>query len=230
MVVHPLKEDLIIAALLIKQSIFDQIDFLQLRVLNEMIYGLSINNEENTLISCGKDNQILIMQGSRQMEWQIKQKIILDGEGYRIVFITNGLFAFQSRIPRNRLFLYQLDENTQVFNKLQDIIVEGLVYIYNKQILISKKGQKVNFLTKWLAIWYCYAKLEVFDNLGSNSKNIQIRSYQETIIKQEQTEYILYIFQKLLKILLQSKQNCEVGNQLTVLELQQLIQQKSDPF
>ncbi|CAD8105551.1 unnamed protein product [Paramecium primaurelia] len=215
-------------ALLIRQSIFDYIDFLHLRVLNEMIYGLSINKEENTLISCGQDNQILIMQGSRQMEWQIKQKIKLDGEGYRIVFITNELFGFQSKIPRNRLFLYQLDENTQVINKLQDIIVKdslpSCLYRQQKNSYIQKwiesQFNKMNILSiklntqlnlnnrlwiqnKWLAIWYYYTRWGVFDHLGSKVQEhlntIILRKHNQIRIKLK--KYQIYIFSKLLKII-----------------------------
>ncbi|CAD8212656.1 unnamed protein product [Paramecium pentaurelia] len=231
MVVHPLKEDLIISGSFDKTINFwldqsspsSQSQWQCIQTINQhqdLVYGLSINKEGNTLLSCGKDNQILIMQGSRQMEWQIKQKIKLDGEGYRIGFITNRLFAFQSRIPRNRLFLYQLDENTQMFNKLQDVIVEGvggnqtcaiffpLVYIDNKQILISKNGQKVNLIKLTFSQSnQLFNQIQTIDygfqpngwlfgtvtqdgeyliTWDQKSKNIQIRSYQEKIIKQEQ--------------------------------------------
>ncbi|CAD8204332.1 unnamed protein product [Paramecium pentaurelia] len=217
-------------ALLIKPSIFGQIDLLHLHILDDLVYGLSINKEGNALLSCSIDNQILIMQGSRQMEWQIKQKIKLDGEGSRIGLLLMDFLHFNQEyleILFSYTSLMKIHKCSTNYQILLQKIVFPLVYIYNKQILISKMDRKLiqqnqhsihqikysikfnqqimdSNQTKGLAIWYCYTRWGVFDHLGSKVQEhlnaIKFRKHNQIRIK---LKYIIFIFSKLLKIILQ---------------------------
>ncbi|CAD8106208.1 unnamed protein product [Paramecium primaurelia] len=186
---------------------------------NNSKYFQKYKERRSLLICCYKDGSIIIWSLNLISNPKYLFKLRKHMQAISS-FITNGLFAFQSRIPRNRLFLYQLDENTQMFNKLQDVIVEGvggnktcaiffpLVYIDNKQILISKNGQKINLIKLTFSPSnQLFNQIQTIDygfqpngwlfgtvtqdgeyliTWDQKSKNIQIRSYQEKIMKQEQ--------------------------------------------
>ncbi|CAD8208408.1 unnamed protein product [Paramecium pentaurelia] len=171
LVIHPKNENLIISGSYDKKIKFwQQSSYFQSQSSNtsfkqswicsqtitehkKQIEGLSINKEGNKLITCGADYLILILE-ELENQWQIKQSIKVKEFGYRISFINNKLFAFQPR--NNYLCLFTLNLNTGLFQKYKDIQVQGgekncnglfpLIYLQEKQILISKNGLNVNII------------------------------------------------------------------------------------
>ncbi|CAD8209488.1 unnamed protein product [Paramecium pentaurelia] len=162
LVIHPKNQNLIISGSYDKKIKFWQQSsyfltqskqyILQI-FLDLLIEGLSINKEGNKLITCGADYLILILE-ELENQWQIKQSIKVKEFGYRISYINNELFAFQPR--NNYLCLFTLNLNTGLFQKYKDIQVQGgekncnglfpLIYLQEKQILISKNGLNVNII------------------------------------------------------------------------------------
>ncbi|CAD8206889.1 unnamed protein product [Paramecium octaurelia] len=115
LILHPLNEDIIILG-----SLLGKIDFLfthqngsskpfkQTIKEHSSVLGLSINDDGTRIISCGKDNFILILEpNSTNSEssteiWTVKQKLYVEQYGYRICFINNDKFSFQ---PLNKPYM-----------------------------------------------------------------------------------------------------------------------------
>ncbi|CAD8108959.1 unnamed protein product [Paramecium primaurelia] len=123
---------------------------------NTEVWGLSFNQSGNMLLSCQQNNEIFLMMEQKE-GWSIKQKILMDGFGYRLSFITDQIFAIQTRTPKphNQIYIYTSDSNGQ-FIKSGSLFVNGgnqpceiffpMQYIPSKQLLISKNGYYLNVL------------------------------------------------------------------------------------
>ncbi|CAD8122198.1 unnamed protein product [Paramecium sonneborni] len=126
------------------------------------VLGLSINEEANKLISCGKDCFILIMECSDQSLWYVKQKISTELWGFRICFINNSLFAFLPNVndpfqqTLKNIHFYIFSDTSGQFYKQKEVQIEGgdqkcfelfhSKYIISKQILLLKNGYTLNFI------------------------------------------------------------------------------------
>ncbi|CAK92388.1 unnamed protein product (macronuclear) [Paramecium tetraurelia] len=117
------------------------------------VYGLSINDQGNKLLSCGNDNLILIISRSHQEQWQVKQKI--HNGGISISFITDNIFACSSLEGTSLIFYYMDQENGIYIQSNQFQIQTGgkgnanyfpLQYNKSKNILLSKNGHYVNLI------------------------------------------------------------------------------------
>ncbi|CAD8213113.1 unnamed protein product [Paramecium pentaurelia] len=84
---------------------------------------LSLNEQQNQVISCGYDGLILVIEQSEtNKKWIVKQKIQVDSIGYRLCFINNNLFTFQP-INGNLMYLYQINSVSKQFTKSKDITI-----------------------------------------------------------------------------------------------------------
>ncbi|CAD8085805.1 unnamed protein product [Paramecium sonneborni] len=128
------------------------------------IFGMSINEEGNRLLSCANDKTILITECQMNGLWCIKQRIDVKISGGRVTFIKNELFVFLPNIsPDGETFegseqieLYRLNQCSQQYIKCNTIPIKGgdndctpcfpQLYNNSKQILICKNGEYVNFL------------------------------------------------------------------------------------
>ncbi|CAD8105537.1 unnamed protein product [Paramecium primaurelia] len=118
------------------------------------VYGLSINDEGNKLLSCGNDNYILIIHKSYQQQWQVKQKI--NNDGISISFITDEIFVCQS-IEGTLLTFYIMDQTNGEYIKQNSFQIQTggkgnslyfpLHYNKSKNILLSKNGHNVNLIS-----------------------------------------------------------------------------------
>ncbi|CAD8110109.1 unnamed protein product [Paramecium primaurelia] len=169
LIIHPLSEDLVISGSddsSIKfwscATFFQQkCQWTCQQTINEhldCVWGLSLNEDGNKLISCGEDKQILVMELSNKQQWEVKQKIQVEIQGMRICFINNNQFSFQAcsgkALPN--LHIYTLNPSSGLFSKSKDILVYGggqpcvfyfpQQYIPSKQLLISKNGCYVNLI------------------------------------------------------------------------------------
>ncbi|CAD8095116.1 unnamed protein product [Paramecium sonneborni] len=170
------------------------------------VYGISINENQNKLISCGHDNQILVfsIHYFRDTQFLTKmQSINVDLYGFRLCFINNNIFVFQPNNDEN-LFVYELNDNDGKFIKTKEIGLYNGIYCYEffpqqyireKQLLINKNGYHINILRYKLNQEFVLEQSINFDHyfiFGSLSyngeylatwdwktKQIQIRKYQE---------------------------------------------------
>ncbi|CAD8119575.1 unnamed protein product [Paramecium primaurelia] len=123
---------------------------------SKKVFGLSFNQQQNRVVSCGYDQYILIIEQSEQnKEWKVIQKII-DNYGYRICFIDNNMFTFSPK-SQEQISVYEMNNNNKQFTKTRDIPIKSgsdinerfpLQYINQKSILVSKNGQYVNLIRK----------------------------------------------------------------------------------
>ncbi|CAK67029.1 unnamed protein product (macronuclear) [Paramecium tetraurelia] len=119
-----------------------------------LIYGLSINEDGNKLISCGYDELILVIEKSNNNIWEVKQKIKVD-VGFRLAFITSNIFVFQP-YKREQLNFYTYDQLSQQYIQSKTLSIKGSgqkcqqyfpqMFIPSKQILVSKNGHAINFI------------------------------------------------------------------------------------
>ncbi|CAK60122.1 unnamed protein product (macronuclear) [Paramecium tetraurelia] len=150
-----------------------------IREHNDSVYGLSMNQEGTTLISCSSDKQILVMNrdNSNMKYWKVIQTIHVKKWGLRICYINNNMFAF---LPHSNgeqwkggktLHIYTLTKDTKKFRKREEYKIQGggqfcdaefpALFVQSKQILFLKNGCTINLL-----------KFNVFNN------SIQEDTYQ----------------------------------------------------
>ncbi|CAD8105636.1 unnamed protein product [Paramecium sonneborni] len=165
LVTHSFKEQMIICGSLktIKFWYFNEIlsTWVNTQTIIEhdnQIYGLSINQNGNKLLSCGNDNQIFIMESQINQVWQIKQKIQVDYWGIRLGFINDQTFAFQPCNDWNgftHLNIYTYISTLGAYIKTDQIKVEGSEqscdafspqFYSNNNILLSKNGFTINLI------------------------------------------------------------------------------------
>ncbi|CAD8169909.1 unnamed protein product [Paramecium pentaurelia] len=179
-----------------QQTITDHID---------NVYSLSLNDQEDKVISCGLDGRVLVIEYSEQSKtWIVIQNIKVDCFGYRLSFINNNLFAFQPR-NGNLMYVYEMNSVSKQFTKTKDIIVNQnnddnyelfpSQFIKQKQILVIKHGEYVNFIRKTEKDEFKVEQsIHFYTNIlfgrlsddgeylitwDDSSKEIQIRKYKE---------------------------------------------------
>ncbi|CAD8069657.1 unnamed protein product [Paramecium sonneborni] len=170
----------------------------------DWIYGLSFNQQQNKVKSCGSDKKILIIQQSLQnKEWSVTQEIIVAQDGYRICFIDNNIFTFQ---PYNgeQLSIFGMNSTNKKYEQIKAISVQcgsdgnclfPQQYIIQKCMLMSKSDQYVNLIRKkqngelvteqsiYFGTYDLYGVMsdngEYLITWDKKSNQIQIRKYQE---------------------------------------------------
>ncbi|CAD8178367.1 unnamed protein product [Paramecium octaurelia] len=114
------------------------------------VYGLSLNQQQNKVVSCGQDKLILIMeQQGQNKEWIVIQKITIEKCARRVCFIDNNMFAL-SLDGKEEINIFEMNSIYQQFTKTTDIHVKcgsdgnclfPQQYINSKCILVSKNVQ-----------------------------------------------------------------------------------------
>ncbi|CAD8105968.1 unnamed protein product [Paramecium primaurelia] len=121
------------------------------------VYALDINQQQTKAISCGYDDTMLIMDIVKYMQIYkliLKQKIKLSNFGYRILFLNDQDFIFQSYNAKF-LSLFQLNQNQQ-YVITQQLPVQSLSQqcniffqpqlIRSKGFFACKNSQNLNFI------------------------------------------------------------------------------------
>ncbi|CAD8055907.1 unnamed protein product [Paramecium primaurelia] len=163
--ISPLSEDLIVSgsrdnSIKFWQCINKQFSCTQtIQEHNDCVCGLSINEQENTVISCSLDQMIIIFEqvkNNNYVSWVVKQKILVDQHGYRISFINQNIFVFQpEQIIDSKLLIYTLNDQKLFFQSNHLSIKDGgiscyyffpLIYNLKKNILINKNNNNINVI------------------------------------------------------------------------------------
>ncbi|CAD8067336.1 unnamed protein product [Paramecium sonneborni] len=168
------------------------------------ILSLSLNPKQNLLISCAEeDNYIKLYQKNNQI-WSLFQNIKVQQWGYRLCFIDNSRFTFQS-FQSTYLNIYENNLLNNLFTKTNDVQIQQNYsfddilfpwqFIQSKSILMCKSGQYINLFTilpnKEIKLIQTINFLNeqlygAFNENGEylltwavNSEQIQIRKYKE---------------------------------------------------
>ncbi|CAD8204554.1 unnamed protein product [Paramecium pentaurelia] len=164
-ILHPLQEDLIISGSKDTTLKFWSLStpslpfnwFLKQTITQHKyeIYGLSLNQEGNKLISCQGHGLIFIMQGSNKSFWKVIQTIGTNSYGYRINFITNNIFVFQPCMS-NSLQIFIKNVNTGNYQHARYLRYKKSQYncqtsfparyLPDRQLLLIKHGDTLNLI------------------------------------------------------------------------------------
>ncbi|CAD8198415.1 unnamed protein product [Paramecium octaurelia] len=138
-----------------------------IREHSNIVTGLSLNQEGNSLISCGDDNQILIIKSIDDQRWNVVQKI--QAHGVRLSFISKETFAFQPW-QSDKLELYTYEPQVGYYKKNKELAISGCKqfcthlfpcsFITSKQILLSKNGYNLNLIKLNTSSSILHGKLE----------------------------------------------------------------------
>ncbi|CAD8082842.1 unnamed protein product [Paramecium primaurelia] len=122
----------------------------------QYVGGLSFNEQQNKLISCGIDTFILVIEQSQlNKQWMVIQKIILEQCGLRLCFIDDNTLTFQP-LYKEQMQVFEMNSTNKQYTKTKDILVKGgsdlwlfpKQYIKQKCILINKNASNVNLIRK----------------------------------------------------------------------------------
>ncbi|CAD8129978.1 unnamed protein product [Paramecium sonneborni] len=123
---------------------------------HQSVQSMSINNERNKLISCSSQSQnILIMERSNGLHWQIAQQMKTYQEGASLAFITNNMFVYQPLLGTH-LLLYTFNNKQHKFTQQRAIPIQKdisscsspypAIYSEKKNILVFKHGDYIDVL------------------------------------------------------------------------------------
>ncbi|CAD8106485.1 unnamed protein product [Paramecium sonneborni] len=105
----------------------------------DIVYGLSLNQKQNILISCGLDAQILIIeQSQKDSKWIVIQTIQVEKSGQRICFINDDVFSFQ---PQKKCICSCQSGSDDCYFFPQE-------HIKSKFLLVNKNYKYVNLIRK----------------------------------------------------------------------------------
>ncbi|CAD8197677.1 unnamed protein product [Paramecium octaurelia] len=179
-----------------------------IREHSNIVSGLSLNQEGNSLISCGDDNQILVIKCLDDQSWNVVQKIKC--HGVRLSFISNETFAFQPW-QSDKIELYTYEQQTGNYQKSKELAISGCTqfcthlfpcsFIPSKHILLSKNSYNLNLIRLNTTSSIPDGKLvqviefkqlarengDFLITWDGQSKQIQIRKFKE-IYKQRTTQ------------------------------------------
>ncbi|CAD8214476.1 unnamed protein product [Paramecium pentaurelia] len=109
-----------------------------------MLCGLSLNQQQNKVISCGQDEQILIIEQSQQdSKWIVIQKIKVETHGKRICFINDNVFTFQ---PDGIEQMHYLQTKNILVKGGDDQWFFPQQHIKSKCLFINRNGKYVNLI------------------------------------------------------------------------------------
>ncbi|CAD8187195.1 unnamed protein product [Paramecium octaurelia] len=121
------------------------------------VYALDINSKQNKAVSCGYDDKMLIMEIIQNMETYqlvLKQKISLLNFSFRILFINDSDFIFQSYCGKNLQLLQQDQNEKYVITQFLPVQCKSQPcniffkpqYINSKGFFACKNSQNLNFV------------------------------------------------------------------------------------
>ncbi|CAD8165042.1 unnamed protein product [Paramecium pentaurelia] len=127
-----------------------------LSVHTQPVYGLSMNEEQTKLVSCGYDSIILVIEYQENLStWMIKQNIKVDLWGYRVCFINNNMFTYQPQLS-TCLYIFLLDQKSQTYLKSYNLAVKDggsfcsslfpSTFNQEKNIILDKNGCHLNLI------------------------------------------------------------------------------------
>ncbi|CAD8135884.1 unnamed protein product [Paramecium pentaurelia] len=166
LILHPLKEDIIIIGskigpihFLFTNQIGSNKPFTQTIQEHNNVLGLSINDQGTRIISCGKDNFLLIIEPNQsnselqKCNWIVKQRLIVEQYGYRICFINNNQFTFQ---PSNNSYInyyceingmfYKQSQHQIPSNKQDSFCIFQQVYNQQKSLIFNIYGRVLQII------------------------------------------------------------------------------------
>ncbi|CAD8196849.1 unnamed protein product [Paramecium pentaurelia] len=119
------------------------------------VWALSLNQNENKLISCGWDKMILIIVKQSDENWIVTQKVFVQQYGYRICFLDNDQFLYQPRYKK-AIILYQILDNGCQVEKVKEIELTQtskdcnaffpMQFEKQKKIILNKNGDTIIIL------------------------------------------------------------------------------------
>ncbi|CAD8092482.1 unnamed protein product [Paramecium primaurelia] len=119
------------------------------------VWALSLNQNENKLISCGWDKMILVIGKQSDENWIVTQKVFVQQYGYRICFLDNDQFLYQPRYKK-AIILYQILENGCQVEKVKEIELTQTLkdcnaffpmeFVKQKKIILNKNGDTIILL------------------------------------------------------------------------------------
>ncbi|CAD8213032.1 unnamed protein product [Paramecium pentaurelia] len=120
------------------------------------VAGLSLNDQQNRVISCGLDKLILIIEWSSQdQKWNIIQKISVEQYGCKLCFINDNVFTFQP-LAKEQMHVYEMSSTNKQYSKIKEIAVKsgysGSTYFFPQQyikqkcLVVNKNGYNVNLI------------------------------------------------------------------------------------
>ncbi|CAD8119153.1 unnamed protein product [Paramecium sonneborni] len=114
------------------------------------VNSLSLNFAEDQLISCSCDQTIKVF-GFQNSIWILLQTINVDKLGFRLCFIDNFTFVFQSE-KSLELSIYKINETNEQYYLTKNISVQNdnhcsnlfpLKFVKAKNLILNKNGSKV---------------------------------------------------------------------------------------
>ncbi|CAD8101560.1 unnamed protein product [Paramecium primaurelia] len=117
------------------------------------VCSLSLNETEDQLISCSCDSTIKIFE-FKNSNWIILQNINVEKLGFRLCFINNFTFVFQSENSLN-LSVYKFNQQDGLYHFTKNVQVQNgencsnlfpQKFIKSKNIILNKNGSKVNLI------------------------------------------------------------------------------------
>ncbi|CAD8163737.1 unnamed protein product [Paramecium octaurelia] len=162
---------------------------------NSYVAGLSFNEQQNKLISCGGDQFILVIEQSQlNKQWIVIQTIKVDQYGYRLCFNDDNTFTFQP-YNQDQLHIFEMVTKHISVKGGSDYLFFPQQYIKSKCMVVNKNAQNVNLIRKKINgefITEQSIEFGTFDIYGcmsddgqylitwdDKSKEYQIREYHE---------------------------------------------------
>ncbi|CAD8213819.1 unnamed protein product [Paramecium pentaurelia] len=156
------------------------------------VYGLSINQNGNKLISCGLDNLILVMERINQdSHWSVKQRIKVIRYGFRIAFVSDLVLVFLPQ-SSSHLKIYTLNPIDNEYSNSEDVVIDGgnsfcnhyfpIQYCQQKKLMLIKNGNCLNFVR---------VILPFKDN--NNTQKVEIISISRYIFKMRKAQIFVII-------------------------------------
>ncbi|CAK92786.1 unnamed protein product (macronuclear) [Paramecium tetraurelia] len=119
------------------------------------VWALSLNQNENKLISCGWDKTILITARQNNESWVVVQKIVVKDYGYRLCFLDDDYFLYQPQFTRSTV-LFSISDNGCKVKQVKEIsLVQNqkdcdaffpMQFEKQKKIILNKFGNTIMVL------------------------------------------------------------------------------------
>ncbi|CAD8130247.1 unnamed protein product [Paramecium sonneborni] len=101
----------------------------QQTITDYIIYSLSLNEQQNKLISCSDDKQILVIEQQKlDKKWTAKQIIQVDYYGFRLCFINNVNLHSNLQAKNKYIYMNWMRVIILLYSAVQVVMV---VYSHN---------------------------------------------------------------------------------------------------
>ncbi|CAD8196866.1 unnamed protein product [Paramecium octaurelia] len=140
------------------------------------VWALSLNQDENKLISCGWDKMILITERQKNEIWVVVQKVAVKDYGYRLCFLDDDYFLYQPIFQRSIGLFSILNNGCKVEKIAEKELVERhtecnaffpMQFEKNKKIILNKIGDKIVILKV-----KGKEQIQIVQSINCNSHNI----------------------------------------------------------